>query len=214
MSADFADRDPLVGDPYPLQAGQPDHSDHWPMVPTTIVSAFVLFLLGSFILFACHRFADTTASHPSVSQRNQYVRPPPPADALCPETVAALPVIRAGSGQGFHCCAVCLAEYEEREMVKLMPVCGHVFHPQCIDAWLLSRGSCPVCRCSDLLGSRTGELRVDVFESEGEGREEEEEEEEEHREDTHRKLGRSRSCNSKVAVQGTGMVFLQRSCSF
>ncbi|KAG9151251.1 hypothetical protein Leryth_002800 [Lithospermum erythrorhizon] len=35
-------------------------------------------------------------------------------------------------------------------MVKLIPNCGHVFHPYCIDTWLESHVSCPLCRCSNL----------------------------------------------------------------
>lgn len=43
-------------------------------------------------------------------------------------------------------CAVCLAEFDHRDMLRLLPTCNHVFHPQCIDAWLTSHVTCPVCR--------------------------------------------------------------------
>ncbi|CAN4122342.1 unnamed protein product [Withania somnifera] len=43
-------------------------------------------------------------------------------------------------------CAICLNEYEDVETLRLLPKCSHVFHPNCIDTWLLSHITCPVCR--------------------------------------------------------------------
>ncbi|CAD6240526.1 unnamed protein product [Miscanthus lutarioriparius] len=43
-------------------------------------------------------------------------------------------------------CAVCLSELADGEKVRALPDCGHVFHVDCVDAWLRSRTTCPVCR--------------------------------------------------------------------
>jgi hypothetical protein len=43
-------------------------------------------------------------------------------------------------------CAICLAEFGEREEVRVMPQCGHGFHVACVDTWLRSNSSCPSCR--------------------------------------------------------------------
>ncbi|CAD6341414.1 unnamed protein product [Miscanthus lutarioriparius] len=43
-------------------------------------------------------------------------------------------------------CAVCLSELADGEKVRALPGCGHVFHVDCVDAWLRSRNTCPVCR--------------------------------------------------------------------
>ncbi|KAI3978610.1 hypothetical protein MKX01_015785 [Papaver californicum] len=50
-------------------------------------------------------------------------------------------------GKGALECAVCLNEFEDDETLRLLPKCDHVFHPECIDAWLVSHTTCPVCRC-------------------------------------------------------------------
>ncbi|XP_022741422.1 RING-H2 finger protein ATL32-like [Durio zibethinus] len=49
-------------------------------------------------------------------------------------------------GKGALECAVCLSEFEDDEALRLIPKCSHVFHPDCIDAWLASHVTCPVCR--------------------------------------------------------------------
>lgn len=49
-------------------------------------------------------------------------------------------------GKGALECAVCLNEFEDDETLRLIPKCDHVFHPECIDAWLESHVTCPVCR--------------------------------------------------------------------
>ncbi|CAJ1942043.1 unnamed protein product [Sphenostylis stenocarpa] len=43
-------------------------------------------------------------------------------------------------------CAVCLGEFEEGEELRTLPECMHSFHVTCIDTWLSSHPSCPVCR--------------------------------------------------------------------
>ncbi|KAL2635800.1 hypothetical protein R1flu_007279 [Riccia fluitans] len=43
-------------------------------------------------------------------------------------------------------CSICLNDFVENEKVRLLPRCNHVFHIDCIDTWLLSHVSCPVCR--------------------------------------------------------------------
>ncbi|GAB4844981.1 hypothetical protein Ancab_038374 [Ancistrocladus abbreviatus] len=45
-------------------------------------------------------------------------------------------------------CAICLNEFEDPETLRLLPRCNHVFHPGCIDPWLSSRVTCPVCRAN------------------------------------------------------------------
>ncbi|XAR52567.1 hypothetical protein NMG60_11020710 [Bertholletia excelsa] len=51
-------------------------------------------------------------------------------------------------GKGALECAVCLNEFEDEETLRLIPKCDHVFHPECIDAWLESHVTCPVCRAN------------------------------------------------------------------
>ncbi|KAF8411404.1 hypothetical protein HHK36_003953 [Tetracentron sinense] len=61
-------------------------------------------------------------------------------------------------GKGTLECAVCLNEFEDDETLRLLPKCDHVFHPECIDAWLASHTTCPVCRAN--LVPEPGEVAV------------------------------------------------------
>lgn len=48
------------------------------------------------------------------------------------------------------CCSICLSDYRESEVVRVMPDCGHMFHAVCIDQWLRRHATCPVCRAAPL----------------------------------------------------------------
>ncbi|KAJ7539831.1 hypothetical protein O6H91_11G112200 [Diphasiastrum complanatum] len=84
-----------------------------------------------------------------------------------PETVSAskmglsrkdvdmLPMIRCGASSPEHQdqglgsdCLICLNEFSEGDKVRLLPSCSHGFHVFCVDLWLLTNASCPVCRQS------------------------------------------------------------------
>lgn len=69
--------------------------------------------------------------------------------------IDALPVFFykdiVGSKEPFDC-AVCLCEFCDQDKLRLLPYCSHAFHISCIDTWLLSNSTCPLCRGS-LLGS-------------------------------------------------------------
>jgi E3 ubiquitin-protein ligase RNF38/44 len=45
-------------------------------------------------------------------------------------------------------CAVCLLEFEDNDYIRTLPYCSHAFHVDCIDAWLRSHATCPLCRAS------------------------------------------------------------------
>ncbi|CAN4109438.1 unnamed protein product [Withania somnifera] len=48
------------------------------------------------------------------------------------------------------CCSICLADYKNKDMLRLLPDCEHLFHLKCVDPWLKLNSSCPVCRTSPL----------------------------------------------------------------
>ncbi|GKV09405.1 hypothetical protein SLEP1_g20913 [Rubroshorea leprosula] len=68
------------------------------------------------------------------------------------EVIESFPTFRYSAvkslkiGKGALECAVCLNEFEDVEMLRLIPECSHVFHIDCIDVWLNSHSTCPVCR--------------------------------------------------------------------
>ncbi|KAK9062217.1 hypothetical protein SSX86_019403 [Deinandra increscens subsp. villosa] len=63
-------------------------------------------------------------------------------------------------GNGGLECAVCISEFADDERLRYLPKCHHVFHPECIDVWLGSHATCPVCR-SDLTATGDDQLGGD-----------------------------------------------------
>ncbi|XP_015078788.1 RING-H2 finger protein ATL3-like [Solanum pennellii] len=63
-------------------------------------------------------------------------------------------------------CAVCLCDVSEGEMARLLPKCNHGFHVDCIDMWLQSHSTCPLCRNPVMLQEATVEtiLRTPIEE--------------------------------------------------
>ncbi|KAJ7261696.1 hypothetical protein O6H91_Y406400 [Diphasiastrum complanatum] len=47
-------------------------------------------------------------------------------------------------------CSICLADYNDEEVLRMLPDCGHVFHALCSDSWLRLHATCPMCRSSPL----------------------------------------------------------------
>ncbi|GAA0176874.1 hypothetical protein LIER_42113 [Lithospermum erythrorhizon] len=45
-------------------------------------------------------------------------------------------------------CAVCLENLEVGDKCRLLPICKHSFHADCVDVWLLKSIRCPICRSS------------------------------------------------------------------
>ncbi|XP_022856274.1 E3 ubiquitin-protein ligase ATL4-like [Olea europaea var. sylvestris] len=43
-------------------------------------------------------------------------------------------------------CAVCLSKFEPHDQLRLLPLCCHAFHAVCIDTWLVTNQTCPLCR--------------------------------------------------------------------
>lgn len=52
-------------------------------------------------------------------------------------------------------CSVCLSEFQEDEILRLLPKCNHAFHIPCIDTWLRSHTNCPLCRAG-IVGKAVG----------------------------------------------------------
>ncbi|XP_022133016.1 E3 ubiquitin-protein ligase ATL6-like [Momordica charantia] len=79
-----------------------------------------------------------------------------PMCGLDPAVIRTFPVVvyHSDSAVKDHMeCAVCLAEFQHHETLRLIPKCGHVFHPHCIDAWLGFCATCPLCRAELVSGS-------------------------------------------------------------
>ncbi|XP_076842529.1 RING finger protein 44 isoform X5 [Brachyhypopomus gauderio] len=42
-------------------------------------------------------------------------------------------------------CVVCFSDFESRQLLRVLP-CNHEFHAKCVDKWLKTNRTCPICR--------------------------------------------------------------------
>ncbi|KAK7244303.1 hypothetical protein RIF29_39123 [Crotalaria pallida] len=45
-----------------------------------------------------------------------------------------------------HECVICLNNFGEDDSCRVLPMCKHIFHSDCIDKWLIIHATCPICR--------------------------------------------------------------------
>ncbi|GJN06422.1 hypothetical protein PR202_ga24151 [Eleusine coracana subsp. coracana] len=110
------------------------------------------FLLAVLFLFLCfvllrQRWRRNDAR---VVQEQPPLQQKQPKQGLDAAAIALLPSFpyRRRRGVADAECAVCLGDLDEGQTVRRIPECGHVFHRECIDVWLATNASCPVCRGS------------------------------------------------------------------
>ncbi|KAL3523996.1 hypothetical protein ACH5RR_016830 [Cinchona calisaya] len=82
-----------------------------------------------------------------------HAPPPPPPQGLDQSAIGNLPIIlhRRPSPTNSNAeaeCAICLGIFQEGEKVKVLPDCRHFYHSECVDEWLRTQSSCPLCRAS------------------------------------------------------------------
>ncbi|KAF8087453.1 hypothetical protein N665_0585s0031 [Sinapis alba] len=108
------------------------------------LSAVILFvfILHLYARFALRRRRETFRGLPVV------VRHPfqTPKRGLDPTLIASLPSFTVRDVASATECAVCLTVLEEQDTARELPSCKHVFHVDCVDKWLTTCSTCPVCR--------------------------------------------------------------------
>lgn len=128
------------------------------MVVIVVVLIAALFFMAFFSIYVRHcndansssirRHGGGGAAGTGRSRRGGGPRGLDPAVVATFPTMVYSDVKGLKIGKGALECAVCLNEFEDDETLRLIPKCDHVFHPDCVDAWLASHVTCPVCRAN------------------------------------------------------------------
>ncbi|KAL7122054.1 hypothetical protein ACP275_01G021900 [Erythranthe tilingii] len=126
-----------------------------PLHPSMAIVLLVLsmmfcltFLIVAYAKF-CHRPTATEPPGGGGGGPHDLTGPRSRFSGLDRTLIETLPFFRfsslKGSKDGLEC-SVCLSRFDESEILRLLPKCRHAFHMSCIDKWLESHSSCPLCR--------------------------------------------------------------------
>ncbi|XP_019461139.1 PREDICTED: RING-H2 finger protein ATL5-like [Lupinus angustifolius] len=126
---------------------------------TNLVTTVIGFgLSATFIVFVCTRIicGRLTGSvglrtiHEIESIRRDIEQPEHHVNGPDPALIAAIPSFKfnqeAFTSVEYTQCVICLADYKEQELLRIIPKCGHSFHLACVDLWLRKQSTCPLCR--------------------------------------------------------------------
>ncbi|OAY42241.1 E3 ubiquitin-protein ligase ATL6 [Manihot esculenta] len=119
-----------------------------------VVLIAALFLMGFFSIYIRHCSSSSGGASVRALANGGRSRRAAASRGLDPAVIGTFPTLVYSEvkglkiGKGALECAVCLCEFEDDETLRLIPKCDHVFHPDCIDLWLASHTTCPVCRAN------------------------------------------------------------------
>lgn len=116
-----------------------------------MTAAFVAFVCARFICCRARR-ADSRAPQSSDFAADLDGPIDHTRTGLEPLVIAAIPTMKYNC-EAFHSkddaqCSICLGEYKEKEILRIIPTCRHDFHLACLDLWLQKQTTCPICRVS------------------------------------------------------------------
>ncbi|EXB75600.1 RING-H2 finger protein ATL11 [Morus notabilis] len=142
-----------------LSPPPPDYSQGQPTVDFRMAIVMVLLVSVFFILGFLSVYTRQCAQDRFRGRLDLGFGPSSPgwatgARGLDPDNIETFPTFVYKTvkghkiGKGSLECAVCLNEFEDSETLRLIPKCDHVFHLDCIDVWLVSHATCPVCRAN------------------------------------------------------------------
>ncbi|KAI3743872.1 hypothetical protein L1987_56939 [Smallanthus sonchifolius] len=122
------------------------------VISSAIIVSASIYLLIRFLSRRCNRSFRTTFSPADdvvFDNRNENEHVRHHVISIGNIGVDSLPLFTFSSLTGKIAggdCAVCLSKFEDVDLVRLLPLCCHAFHADCIDAWLKSNQTCPLCR--------------------------------------------------------------------
>ncbi|CAL5015360.1 unnamed protein product [Urochloa decumbens] len=116
-----------------------------------MTAAFVAFVCGKFI--CCRARRRGSGAPPSLDLDADLDDPVEHTrTGLEPLVIAAIPTLKydceAFQSKDDALCSICLGEYKEKEILRIIPTCRHNFHLACLDLWLQKQTTCPICRVS------------------------------------------------------------------
>lgn len=123
-----------------------------------VIGVFSIVFSLTFLLLVYAKFCHTVDAAPFGGdsenqlqrQFNGLLSPGSRFSGIDKRVIESLPFFRfsslKGPREGLEC-SVCLSRFEDAEILRLLPKCKHAFHIGCVDRWLESHSSCPLCRC-------------------------------------------------------------------
>ncbi|XP_028806168.1 E3 ubiquitin-protein ligase ATL6-like [Neltuma alba] len=123
----------------------PLHTWDVSFAPMIVAHVCAVFFIVSFALSLRHCSDVDLAAADNCSSSGPQGIDPKLLDTFPILVYSAVKSLKFGKAAALEC-AVCLSEFDQQDTLRLLPKCNHVFHPQCIDAWLASHVTCPVCR--------------------------------------------------------------------
>ncbi|KAK7339399.1 hypothetical protein VNO77_20063 [Canavalia gladiata] len=112
-----------------------------------LASTFILVTYYTIIARFCRHRGDTVNHEDGNNELGQVSSSSD--SGLDVALIKSITVCKYNKGGGLvegNDCSVCLSEFEENESLRLLPKCNHAFHLPCIDTWLKSHSTCPLCR--------------------------------------------------------------------
>ena len=140
-------------------------------VPLILFVTFLsLFIFTAFILYLYH-CADIFKDGRTRNTGTNTIMLKTTLEGQNREDLTAFPIIVYSKfkdlkmGNAETECAVCLNELKEQDNLRLLPKCDHVFHMDCIDAWLACHETCPVCRAKQKPCQDEAAIAIRIVES-------------------------------------------------
>ncbi|KAK7396428.1 hypothetical protein VNO78_17430 [Psophocarpus tetragonolobus] len=136
------------------------------MVPSIFVTAVILITYLTLVTKCCQNWLQVnpmrwifTLRAPQHDDQDLFIGLSPRMlnHGLDESSIIEIPTIHFTKGeenQSMCCCVVCLTEFQEHDMLKVLPNCSHAFHLHCIDIWLQTNANCPLCRSNVISGNK------------------------------------------------------------